>query len=211
LTDLHPSVLLVRALDLIGTFVFALSGAAQGVKRSMDLFGVLVLAFVTAVCGGITRDVLIGAVPPESIASWHNLSLAVLGGLLVFRFSGLFDRLQNPVQLFDALGLGLFAVAGTQKALAHGINWPMAAVLGMVSGIGGGMVRDVLTAQVPIVLRSDLYAIAALAGALVVIAGDAIRSPPAVTGSAAVASCVFLRLMALYRGWRLPVALPKGR
>jgi uncharacterized membrane protein YeiH len=211
LIDIHPSVLLVRVLDLTGTLVFAMSGAARGVQRSMDMFGVLVLAFVTAVAGGITRDVLIGAVPPESIASWHNLALAVLGGLLVFRFSRLFDRLQYPVLLFDAIGLGLFAVAGAQKALEYGVNWPMAAILGMISGIGGGMVRDVLTAQVPSVLRSDLYAVAALAGALVVVAGDAIRLPPAAVVWAGVAVCVFLRLMALYRGWRLPGAAPKER
>lgn len=206
----QPSVLLVRALNLIGTLVFAMSGAARGVQRSMDVFGVLVLAFVTAVTGGITRDILIGAIPPESIASWHNLALAVLGGLLVFRFSGLFDRLQHPVLLFDAIGLGLFAVAGTQKALDFGVNWPMAAILGMVSGIGGGMMRDVLTAQIPSVLRSDLYAVAALAGALVVVAGDAARLPLPLVGWAGVGLCVFLRLMALYRGWRLPAASSKG-
>jgi len=211
MTELHASSrLLVGMLDLIGTLVFAMSGAARGVHRSMDLFGVLVLAFVTAVSGGITRDLLIGAVPPESIANWHNLALAVLGGLLVFRFGGIFDRVQSPVLLFDAIGLGLFAVTGTQKALNYGVNWPMAAILGMLSGIGGGMMRDVLTAQVPSVLCSDLYAVAALAGALVVVAGDTARLPLAVVGWAGVAICVFLRLMALYRGWRLPVASSKG-
>jgi uncharacterized membrane protein YeiH len=175
----------------------------------MDLFGVLVLAFVTAVVGGITRDVLIGAVPPASVASWHNLALAVVAGLLVFRFSRLFDRLQHPVLFFDAAGLGVFAVAGAQKALDYGVNWPMAAVLGMITGIGGGMVRDVLAAQVPTVLRADIYAVAALAGALVVIAGTALGLPPAVTALGGIALCVFLRLMALYRGWRLPVARPR--
>ena len=203
---MEPAVLLVRVLDLVGTFVFAVSGAALGVQRGMDLFGVLVLAFVTAVVGGIARDVLIGAVPPASVASWHNLALAAMAGLLTFRFSGLFDRPQHPVQLFDAAGLGVFAVAGTQKALDHGINWPMAAVLGMVSGIGGGMVRDVLTAQVPTVLRADIYAVAALAGALVVVAGGAIGLSPTAVALAGIALCVFLRLMALYRGWKLPVA-----
>jgi uncharacterized membrane protein YeiH len=203
---MEPAVLLVKALDLIGTFVFAISGAALGVQRDMDLFGVLVLAFVTAVVGGITRDVLIGAVPPTSVASWHNLVLAVAAGLLVFRFHKLFHRLQHPVQFFDAVGLGVFAVAGTQKALDHGINWPMAAVLGMISGIGGGMVRDVLTAQVPTVLRADIYAVAALAGALVVVAGNEVGLPPIAVAFAGMALCVFLRLMALYRGWKLPVA-----
>ena len=188
-----------------------MSGAARGVQRSMDLFGVLVLGFVTAVSGGITRDILIGAIPPESIASWHNLALAVLGGLVVFLFSGLFDRMQHPVLLFDAIGLGLFAIAGTQKALDHGVNWPMAAILGMVSGIGGGIMRDVLTAQVPSVFLSDIYAVAALAGALVVVVGNALRLPPGVVGWVGVGICVFLRLMALYRGWRLPAAPLKGQ
>jgi uncharacterized membrane protein YeiH len=202
----EPAVLLVRALDLVGTFVFAISGAALGVQRGMDLYGVLVLAFVTAVFGGITRDLLIGAVPPASVANWHNLVLALVAGLLVFRFHRLFDRLQHPVLFFDAAGLGVFAVAGTQKALDYGINWPMAAVLGMISGIGGGMVRDVLTAQVPTVLLSDIYAVAALAGALVVVTGSMVGLPPTAAALAGIALCMFLRLMALYRGWKLPVA-----
>jgi len=209
LTGMHPTTLLVSVLDLVGTLVFAMSGAARGVQQGMDLFGVLVLAYVTAVSGGITRDLLIGAVPPESVASWHNLALAMAGGLFVFGFFRLFDRWQHPVLLFDALGLGLFAVAGTQKALNHGVNWLMAAVLGMVSGIGGGMVRDVLTTQVPTVLYSELYAVAALAGALAVVAGDALGLSPTVVGWGGVAVCVFLRLMAMYRGWRLPVARPR--
>ena len=206
----EPTVVLVGALDLIGTFVFAISGAALGVQRGMDLFGVLVLAFVTAVVGGIVRDLLIGAVPPASVASWHNLALAVVAGLLVFRFYWVFDRLRHPVQFFDAAGLGVFAVAGAQKALDHGINWPMAAVLGMISGIGGGMVRDVLTAQVPTVLREDIYAVAALAGALIVIGGNAAALPSDAVASAGIALCIFLRLMALYYGWKLPVASSKN-
>lgn len=203
---MEPAVLLVKMLDLVGTFVFAISGAALGMQRRMDLFGVLVLAFVTAVVGGITRDLLIGAVPPASVASWHNLALAVAAGLFTFRFYSLLDRLQHPVLFFDAAGLGIFAVAGTEKALEYGVNWPMAAILGMVSGIGGGMVRDVLTAQVPTVLCSDIYAVAALAGALVVVAGGEAGLPPTAVVLVGVALCVFLRLMALYRGWKLPGA-----
>jgi len=206
---MEPAALLVRVLDLVGTFVFAISGATLGVQRGMDLFGVLVLAFVTAVVGGITRDVLIGSVPPVSIASWHNLALAVVAGLLVFRFYKLLDRLQHPVLFFDAAGLGVFAVAGTQKALDVGINWPMAAILGMITGIGGGMVRDVLTAQVPTVLRADIYAVAALAGALVAVTGDALALPPTSVALAGIGLCVFLRLMALYRGWKLPTRLSR--
>lgn len=209
MTAVEPAVLLVRVLDLVGTFVFALSGASLGVQRGLDLFGVLVLAFVTAVVGGITRDVLIGAVPPASVASWHNLALAVVAGLLVFYLSGLLDRLQHPVLFFDAAGLGVFAISGTQKALDHGITWPMAAILGMISGIGGGMVRDMLTVQVPTVLRADIYALAALAGALVVVVGNDLGLSPTLVALVGISVCVFLRLMALYRGWKLPVATPK--
>jgi uncharacterized membrane protein YeiH len=206
---MEAASLLVRALDLVGTCVFALSGAMQGVRRGMDLFGVLVLGCVTAVLGGIVRDLLIGAVPPAAIASWHYLALAIAAGLLAFFFYGLFDRMQQPVLFFDAAGLGVFAAAGAQKALEYGLEWPMAAVLGMLSGIGGGMARDVLTAEVPIVLRSDIYAVAALAGALVVTAGSAAGLPSAPVALAGAAVCVFLRMMALYRGWKLPSAPPR--
>jgi uncharacterized membrane protein YeiH len=117
---MEPAVLLVRALDRIGIFVFAISGAALGVQRGMELFGVLVRAFVTVEVGGITRDVLIGAVPPASVASWHNLALAVAAGLLVFRFSGLFDRLQHPVLFFDAAGLGVSPWPGPKRRWTMG-------------------------------------------------------------------------------------------
>jgi uncharacterized membrane protein YeiH len=200
--------LLVKALDLTGTFVFAISGAMLGVRRGMDLFGVLVLAFVTAVFGGILRDLLIGAVPPAAVASWLYLALSVGAGLLTFWCHGLFARLQQPVQFFDAAGLGIFAVAGTQKALDYGLNWPMAAVLGVISAVGGGMVRDVLAAQTPVVLRSDIYAVAALAGALVVVAGSYLGLPSTPVALAGAALAVFLRMMALYRGWELPRGKP---
>ena len=206
LSSIQSAALLVGALDLVGTFVFAISGAMQAVRQGMDLFGVLVLAFVTAVFGGIVRDVLIGAVPAAAIQSWHALALATIAGLLAFRFHAVLERLRHPVQFFDAAGLGIFAVAGTQKALDFGIGWPMAPVLGMISGIGGGMVRDVLTAQVPTVLRSEIYAVAALAGGLVVVAGVHVGAPSIIVTLGGAALCVFLRMMALYRGWKLPTA-----
>jgi uncharacterized membrane protein YeiH len=205
----EQAILLVRMLDLVGTLVFAISGAVLGMRRGLDVFGVLVLAFVTAVSGGVMRDVLIGAVPPAAIATWHYLAIAVVAGLFAIRFYRLLERLQHPVQFFDAAGLGVFAVAGTQKALDFGLNWPMAAVLGMISGIGGGMVRDILTAQVPTVLHTEIYAVAARAGALVVVAGSWIDVPPTILALVGAALCVFLRLMALYRGWRLPVVQPR--
>ena len=164
-------------LDMTGTFVFALSGALAGVKRELDLFGVLVLSFAAANSGGITRDLLIGAVPPGAINDWRYLGVSLFAGVITFYFSPLIVRMSNPVLLFDAAGLALFACSGASKALAYGLNPVMAITLGMVTGIGGGMVRDVLLAEIPTVLRAELYAVAALAAAAV---GD--RAHAAVTG-----------------------------
>ena len=157
---------LLLVLDLVGTFVFALSGATAGVKHRLNLFGVLVLSFAAGNAGGITRDLMIGAVPPAAISDWRYLAVSLLVGTLTFWRPSAIDRVRSPVLLFDAAGLGLFAVAGTEKALAFGLNPVMAALLGMVTGIGGGMSRDVLLAEIPTVLRADLYALAALAGAV---------------------------------------------
>jgi uncharacterized membrane protein YeiH len=196
-------------LDLIGTFVFALSGAAAGVKERLDLFGVLVLSFAAASAGGIMRDLLIGAVPPGAISDWRYLAAAVLAGLIVFFWYPISERLpnlRNHVLVFDAAGLALFAVVGTQKALGYGLNPVMAALLGMLTGVGGGMLRDVLAAEVPAVLRSELYAVAALAGALVVVAGHVLNLPHTTMAIAGAALCFGIRLIAIRRGWRLPVA-----
>ena len=198
--------MLVLVLDLSGTFVFALSGATAGVRRRLDLFGVLVLSFVAANSGGIVRDLLIGAVPPSSIRDWRYLGVSVLAGVVTFLWAPRIERLRNPVRLFDAAGLALFAVVGASKALAFGLNPVMAALLGMLSGVGGGIVRDVLLAEVPLVLRADLYAVAALAGATVVVVGDRLGLPPTVVMLAGALSCFVLRMLAIRYGWGLPVA-----
>lgn len=193
-------------LDLVGTFVFAISGASAGVMRRLDLFGILVLSFVAGNFGGIARDVLIGSVPPAAISDGRYLAVSVLAGLVVFFWYPAVDRLRSPVLVFDAAGLALFAVAGAQKALASGLDPVMAALLGMLSGIGGGMVRDILVADIPTVLRAEVYAVAALAGAAVVVIGDLLHLPPTATTIAGALLCFGLWLLAIRRGWRLPVA-----
>jgi uncharacterized membrane protein YeiH len=197
---------LIQIADLIGTFVFAISGAALGVERRLDLFGVLVLACVTALFGGITRDVLIGAVPPAAFMSWQGIAVASVAGVLTFYARPLLDRVRQPVLLFDALGLALFAVTGTDKALAHGIVPPLAPILGMISGIAGGMLRDVLVVRLPIVLHTDIYAVAALAGGAIVALGAWLHVPNAAALSVGALVCVALRLVAIYRHWSLPGA-----
>lgn len=198
--------ILVLALDLVGTFVFALSGAAGGVKRQLDLFGVLVLSFAAGNFGGIFRDLLIGAIPPAALSDWRYLAASLLAGLITFFWYPVIDRLSSPVLVFDGAGLALFCVSGTQKALAFGIDPLMAALLGMLTGIGGGMVRDVLLSEVPVVLQSDIYAVAALAGAAVVVIGDALRLPSVAAAVAGASLCFGLRLAAIRRGWHLPIA-----
>ena len=196
----------ILALDLLGTFAFAISGATAGVRRRLDLFGVLVLSFAAATAGGIGRDVLLGATPPAALADWRYLAVSVLAGLVTFYGYAQVERMRNPVQLFDAVGLGLFAVLGANKALAFGVGPVGAVMLGMLTGIGGGIARDVLVAQVPNVLRRELYAVAALAGALVVVAGHALRWPAAPVAVAGASLCFALRWLAIRRGWRLPVS-----
>lgn len=196
----------VHVLDLGGTFVFAISGAVAAVNRRLDIFGILVLSFVAGNVGGITRDVLIGAVPPAALTDWRYLLVSVLAGLITFFSYAGVDRLHTPVLLFDAVGLSFFAVAGAEKALTFGLSPIMSALLGMLTGIGGGMMRDVLLTEIPQVLRSDLYAVAALAGASLVVIGHVLGISYDISALAGGVLCFALRYMAIWHGWRLPVA-----
>jgi uncharacterized membrane protein YeiH len=197
---------IVLVLDLCGTFVFALSGAMAGIKHRFDIFGVLVLAFAAANVGGITRDLLIGAVPPPGIADWRYIAVPVVAGLFTFYSGAILDRVRDSVQIFDAGGLALFAVSGAQKALDFHLGPVTAVLLGMLTGIGGGMVRDVLSAEAPAVMRGEIYAVAALAGAAVVVTGRILHFPSRVATLAGAALCFALRFIAIRRGWQLPIA-----
>jgi uncharacterized membrane protein YeiH len=199
---------LLLIYDLSGTFVFAISGAMLGARRSLDIFGILVLSFAASSAGGIARDLLIGAVPPAAISDWRYVAVSLAAGLLSFFCAPLVTRLRTAISVFDAAGLALFAVSGAQKALAYGLNPFMAALLGMLTGIGGGIARDLLVARTPVVLRSDLYAVAALAGAALVVVGHGLNWPVVPTAIAGAVVCFALRLMAIRYGWNLPVARP---
>lgn len=195
---------LLLVLDLSGTFVFALSGAAVAVRFRLDIFGVFVLSFAAGNAGGITRDVLIGAVPPGAISDWRYVAVSVAAGLLTFLWYGRVEQLRSVVLTLDAAGLALFAVAGAQKALVYHLNPAMAILLGMLTGIGGGIARDLLVVQIPNVLRAELYAVAALAGATIVVVGAELDIWPTATTIIGALVCFGLRLIAVWRGWRLP-------
>lgn len=199
----------VVALDLIGTFVFALSGGIAGVRHRLDLFGVLVLSFAAATAGGIARDLMIGAVPPASLSDWRYVLVSVLAGFSSFYGHTLLNRVRSPVMVFDAAGLSVFAVSGAFKALALNLNPVAAVLLGALTGIGGGIARDILVREIPRVLRSELYAVAALVGASFVVIGETLRMPSAAVALAGGFACLMLRLIAIRRGWNLPAA-PRG-
>ncbi len=197
---------LLVVFDLGGTFVFALSGATLGVKHRLDLFGVLVLSYAAGNAGGITRDVMIGAVPPAALSDWRYVAVTILAGLITFSWYRTINRLSSPVLVFDAAGLAFFAVAGATKALTFHAGPVAATLLGMLTGIGGGMVRDVLVREIPTVLRTELYAVAALVGSVVVVIGRLWHFPATATAIVGVALCFGLRFMAMRRGWHLPTA-----
>jgi uncharacterized membrane protein YeiH len=199
---------LLVTLDLIGTFVFALSGAAEGVKHRLDLFGVLVLSFAAAIAGGLMRDVLIGSIPPAAISDIRYIFVPVFAGLVMFWAPRIMDRLQHAVMLFDAAGLSFFVISGTYKALSFGLNPVAACLLGVLTGIGGGIVRDVLAKEIPAVLQRDIYAVAGLAGAVVVVLGNHWHLPPTAVAIVAAILCFGLRLIAIRRHWQLPIAGP---
>ena len=166
LPGFDPTLLLV--LNLAGTFAFGLSGGLAGVRARLDLFGVVVLAVVVGLAGGITRDLLIG-VPPATFRDWRYLAVAGGAGLVTFLAHPLLGRIARPIDLLDAAGLSLFCVTGATKGLDHGVAAAPAVILGAITGIGGGILRDILVRRIPVVLREGLYAIPALVGAAIVV------------------------------------------
>jgi uncharacterized membrane protein YeiH len=195
-------------LDLTGIFFFAVAGALVAVRKNLDLFAALVLGGITGLGGGFIRDVLIGATPPAALTDWRYLLVPVLAGLLTFAFHPAVSRLERVVTLFDAFGLAVFCVTGALKAVEFGLGPVPAALMGMVTGIGGGMIRDVLVGSVPVIFEGVLYATPALAGAAVAVLLDRADLPFLVVAAAGFSTCLTWRLLALVRGWRAP--LPKG-
>jgi len=195
-------------LNLVGTFAFGLSGGILGVRKKMDLFGVLVLSVATGLGGGIMRDLILGHTPPMTLGDWRYLAAAGVAGLLIFVDYRQIIRWNRFVTAFDAAGLAIFTVTGTTIALAAGLSPVPAVLLGMLTGIGGGALRDILAAEVPLVLRSEIYAVASLLGAIIVVlANQAQALKPSTEIIAAIATFV-LRMVSVWRGWKIPIAHP---
>lgn len=194
--------------DLVGVAVFAASGASAAVVKRLDLFGVAFVGFVAALGGGILRDLVIGAVPPLAFADWRYAVVAVFASLAVFWLHPQLSRLRRTVLLLDAAGLGLFTVTGTLKALQAGVPPVGACLVGMLTAIGGGLARDLLTGEIPVVLQRDIYAVVALGGAAAVAVLVKLGLDTPVPLGIATIMITGVRLLALYRRWSAPVAVP---
>ena len=196
---------LLYAVDLAGTLLFGLEGASAAISGNLDLLGLMVLAFATALGGGIIRDLLIGSVPPSSLRDWRYSAMAFAGAAII----SLLNRFgqQIPAQalmILDAAGLSLFAIAGTEKALLFEMSPLIAILLGGVTGVGGGTIRDVLLARIPTVLRADVYATAALAGATTMVICRRLKLSTTQSAFIGGSVCFLLRVISVWLHWNLP-------
>ena len=197
---------LLYLLDLLGTAAFAASGAWAGVRREMDLFGVLMLGMVTAIGGGTLRDLLLGDLPPFCFKNEVYLWLPLLVALLVFAAHRFFPKLETPLLYFDAIGLGTFVVIGTGKALAFQTGPIGAVLLGVMTGTAGGAIRDILSNQVPLILRREIYASACILGGTLLVILTRLQVASNISLLIAASSVILLRLLAIHYNWSLPKA-----
>ncbi|CAM5395318.1 trimeric intracellular cation channel family protein [Streptomyces sp. URMC 127] len=207
LTDLFsPSV--QHSLDIAGIFVFAISGALLAVRKNFDVFGMAVLAEVTALGGGLIRDVIIGAVPPAAFTDLGYFLTPLLATVIVFFLHPEVERITKAVGVFDAAGLGLFCVTGTVKAYGHGLGLVFAATLGLATAVGGGVLRDILAHEVPSLLRwdRDLYAVPAMVGAALAALLLRFGALDGAAYAVPVVTAFVLRLLAMRFHWRAPRA-----
>jgi uncharacterized membrane protein YeiH len=204
---------MIDALEVVGVFAFAISGAFLAVRRGFDLVGIVVLAILTAIGGGVLRDVVIGDTPPAAFTEWPYFAAPLVAAGITFLFHPAVGRLMPTVLVFDAAGLGLFTVVGTAKALDYGLSPLPAAALGVTSGVGGGLLRDIVARETPVLVdpTSTLYAIPATLGALAVAIAWELEAYTDVFAAGTAVAIVLVRLLAMWRGWHAPTARPSRR
>lgn len=197
---------LLYFLDLTGTIAFAASGAWIAVKKEMDLFGVVVLGMVTAIGGGTIRDLLLGDLPPFCLQNEIYLWLPIATALLVFFLHRYLPKLMQPLLYLDAIGLGTFVVIGTSKALLFETGPIGAVLMGILTGTAGGVIRDVLANEVPLILRKEIYASACMFGGILLVVLHQLQTPQQITLLAAAGSVILIRILAVNFNWSLPKA-----
>ncbi|WP_019146013.1 trimeric intracellular cation channel family protein [Aeromicrobium massiliense] len=199
---------LLLTLDLVGVFAFALNGALTALRVTrLDVVGVVTLGMLTALGGGILRDVLIGALPPLTFDDWRYLAVAAAGSLVAFAWGASLERLKRSIEVLDAMGLSLFAVTGALRALDLGMGPGQAVLLGALTAVGGGTLRDVMIGRVPVVMRSELYAIPALLAAFVVVVCEEAGLHGAAPAVGAAVLCFAIRLAGVH--WDLHAPKPR--
>ena len=185
-------------LDLMGTFAFALNGGLTAVRAArVDIVGVITLGMITAMGGGILRDMMLN-VPPATFQDWRYLAVAAAGAFIAFAFSWLLHRLAGPIEILDAIGLSVFAVAGATKAMDFGLGPLQAMILGTVTAVGGGTLRDALILQVPSVLSEGLYAIPAFVGAAITVVAIEFELFGMAAAVTAAVVCWLIRVVGVY-------------
>jgi len=195
---------IIYALDLLGTVAFAASGALAGVRRRMDLLGVVVLGIVTATGGGVMRDVLLNDTPPFCFKNEVYLYLAVISSIVVFVTPRRFERMNRAMLLLDALGLGTFLVIGTSKALAFHLGLMGSIIMGVMTATCGGLVRDLLSNQIPLILQREIYASACVVGGALFYFLHQTQVSSAVTLTVSALTVIAIRCTAILKGWQLP-------
>lgn len=192
-------------VDLLGTFAFAVSGALAAEQKRLDLFGLFTISYMTACGGGIVRDLCLGSLPPVGISDWRYLATSVIATVMAIWARPIIDNLKHPVAIFDSLGLGFFAAFGAHKALVLSQNVEVAIILGVVTAVGGGVLRDLSLNRVPIIMQKEIYAMAALVGASIQVLGQLMEWKITATPWFAVSICLIIRLLALRYSWSLPI------
>ncbi len=199
----HMNSPITLVIDLIGTAVFALSGGLLAVRRNFDVVGILVLSVAAGLGGGMLRDVLLGDTPPAALRNEAYLITALVAALIAFFFSPRVAQLRRSMLLLDAVGLGFFAVSGTLRSLSAGLGPLPAVLLGVVTGAGGGVIRDLLALEIPVALRRDVYALAAFVGAVAFVGVDRVSSQ-VIAAVVGITLTVALRLLSMRFGWQAP-------
>ena len=197
---------LLLVLDIVGIAVFAVSGALAAVDKKLDIFGVIFLAVATALGGGFMRDALLGATPAAALTDWRYLATPALAGLIVFYVHPSVARWSRLFLLVDAAGLGLFAVAGTRKAIDFGVGPLGSSAIGILTAIGGGIIRDILVREIPHVLHREIYATAALLATVVVVVGDRLELDDVLVAVVGICVAFGLRVVSRWKNWAAPTA-----
>jgi uncharacterized membrane protein YeiH len=196
---------LIVLLDYIGTFVFAISGTLTAANKRLDVFGATAIGFVTAVGGGTVRDMMLGHLPVSWIRS-IDYFLIIIGGVLVtILFKKQVMKLRKTLFLFDTIGIAVFTLLGLKMALMFNVDAPMALILGLVSAVVGGVIRDTLCNEVPLIFHREIYATACLAGGLIYLMLDTFHIPEVISESVTVVTIITIRILAV----RLNIALPR--